>query len=41
MSKARHSPLSMRLGEVRSDGSIRILQTFADVDPGVQCTGLD
>lgn len=37
MNKGRHTPLTMRLGEVRSDGSIRILQTFPGVDPGVQC----
>ena len=37
MSKGRHTPLSMRLGEVRSDGSIRILETFSNVDPGEQC----
>lgn len=37
MSKSRHTPLSMRLGQVRSDGSIRILETFPKVDPGAQC----
>lgn len=37
MSKSRHTPLSMRLGQVRSDGSIRILETFSKVDPGEQC----
>lgn len=37
MNKGRHTPLTMRLGEVRSDGSIRILKTFAGVDPGPQC----
>jgi len=37
MNSSRHTALSMRLGKVRSDGSIAILQTFVDVDPGNQC----
>lgn len=37
MNKSRHTPLSMRLGQVQADGSINILQTFANVDPGAQC----
>jgi len=37
MNKSRHTPLSMRLGQVQGDGSIRILETFANVDPGMQC----
>lgn len=37
MNRSRHAPLPMQLGQVRSDGSVRILQTFADVDPGPQC----
>lgn len=40
MNKSRHTPLSMRLGQVRSDGSIRILETFASVDPGAQCPNI-
>jgi len=40
MDKSRHTPLSMRLGQVRSDGSIRILETFPSVDPGAQCPGI-
>jgi urea transport system substrate-binding protein len=40
MSKSRHTPLSMRLGQVRSDGSIRILETFPSVDPGAQCPSI-
>ena len=39
MDRGRHTPLSMRLGEIRSDGSIKILETFAEVDPGMQCPG--
>ena len=37
MNKSRHTPLSMRLGQVQGDGSIKILETFANVDPGMQC----
>jgi ABC-type branched-subunit amino acid transport system substrate-binding protein len=37
MNKSRHTPLSMRLGQVQADGSIKILETFASVDPGEQC----
>ncbi len=40
MNKSRHTPLSMRLGQVRSDGSIRILETYAKVDPGAQCPNI-
>lgn len=40
MNKSRHTPLSMRLGQVRSDGSIRILETYASVDPGAQCPNI-
>lgn len=40
MNKSRHTPLSMRLGQVRSDGSIRILETYARVDPGAQCPSI-
>jgi ABC-type branched-subunit amino acid transport system substrate-binding protein len=40
MNKSRHTPLSMRLGQVQADGSIKILETFASVDPGAQCPNL-
>ena len=40
MNKSRHTPLSMRLGQVQPDGSIKILETFASVDPGAQCPNL-
>ncbi len=40
MNKSRHTPLAMRLGQVRSDGSIRILETFPSVDPGPQCPAI-
>ncbi|AIV73787.1 periplasmic binding domain protein (plasmid) [Burkholderia pseudomallei] len=37
MDKSRHTPLAMRLGQIQADGSVKILQTFPDVDPGAQC----
>lgn len=40
MNKSRHTPLSMRLGEVQADGSIKILETFTKVDPGNQCPNI-
>ena len=40
MNKSRHTPLSMRLGQVEQDGSIKILETFASVDPGAQCPNI-
>ncbi|SDJ55096.1 substrate-binding protein [Variovorax sp. OV700] len=41
MNKSRHTPLSMRLGQVQADGSVKILETFANVDPGAQCPNLN
>ena len=40
MNKSRHTPLSMRLGQVQAGGSIQILETFANVDPGAQCPNI-
>ncbi|WP_026434012.1 substrate-binding protein [Paracidovorax oryzae] len=40
MNKSRHTPLSMRLGQVQADGSVKILETFMQVDPGAQCPNL-
>jgi branched-chain amino acid transport system substrate-binding protein len=40
MNRGRHTPLSMRLGQVQADGRIHILQTFPAVDPGDQCPNL-
>jgi urea transport system substrate-binding protein len=37
MDKQRHTPLTMYLGQVQSDGSVKIISTFKDVDPGAQC----
>jgi urea transport system substrate-binding protein len=40
MSKQRHAPLTMYLGQVQADGGIKLLSTFKDVDPGEQCPNL-
>ena len=40
MIKQRHAPLTMYLGQVQPDGSVKILQTAKDVDPGEQCPNL-
>src|ERR1700719_1035117 len=37
MGKQRHAPLSMYLGHAQSDGSVRVIQSFPNVDPGQQC----
>jgi urea transport system substrate-binding protein len=40
MDKQRHAPLTMYLGQVQDDGSVKLLSTFKDVDPGEQCPKL-
>ena len=40
MNKQRHAPLTMYLGQVQKDGSVKILSSFKDVDPGNQCPNL-
>lgn len=40
MDKSRHTPLAMRLGQIQADGSVKILETFPDVDPGAQCPNI-
>lgn len=40
MDKSRHVPLAMRLGQIQPDGTVKVLQTFPDVDPGMQCPNL-
>lgn len=37
MNKQRHAPLTMYLGQVQEDGSVSVIQSFANVDPGEQC----
>ncbi|ADH90524.1 Extracellular ligand-binding receptor [Ancylobacter novellus DSM 506] len=40
MNKQRHAPLTMYLGQVKGDGSVEMISTFKDVDPGEQCPKL-
>jgi urea transport system substrate-binding protein len=40
MNKQRHAPLTMYLGQVQKDGSIKLLESFKNVDPGAQCPNL-
>ncbi len=40
MSKQRHAPLTMYLGEAQADGSVKVIASFKDVDPGTQCPNL-
>ena len=40
MNKQRHAPLTMYLGQVQKDGSIKLLESFKNVDPGEQCPNL-
>jgi len=41
MNKQRHAPLTMYLGQVQKDGSVRMIATFPNVDPGEQCPNLN
>ena len=40
MNKERHAPLTMYLGQVEADGSVKVIKAFKDVDPGDQCPNL-
>jgi branched-chain amino acid transport system substrate-binding protein len=40
MNKQRHAPLTMYLGQVQADGSVKVLDSFKNVDPGDQCPKL-
>lgn len=40
MDKEHHAPLTMYLGQVQGDGSVKVAATFKDVDPGTQCPNL-
>ncbi|ATQ58327.1 substrate-binding protein [Paracoccus yeei] len=37
MNKQHHAPLTMYLGRVAADGSVEVIKSFPDVDPGEQC----
>ena len=40
MNTQRHAPLTMYLGQVQKDGSVKLLETFKDVTPGAQCPNI-
>ncbi|MBV9782647.1 MAG: substrate-binding protein [Acidisphaera sp.] len=40
MDKEHHAPLTMYLGQVQQDGSVKVIQSFKNVDPGDQCPKL-
>ncbi|MEA3119343.1 MAG: hypothetical protein QOI13_2613 [Paraburkholderia sp.] len=40
MSKERHTPLTMYLAQVQADGSLKVIESDKNVDPGEQCPGL-
>lgn len=40
MNVQHHAPLTMYLGQVQADGSVKVIQSFANVDPGEQCPKL-
>lgn len=40
MNKQRHTPLTMYLGQVQADGSVSVIESFENVDPGEQCPQL-
>jgi len=40
MSVQHHAPLTMYLGQVQSDGSVTVIKSFPNVDPGPQCPNL-
>jgi branched-chain amino acid transport system substrate-binding protein len=40
MDKQHHAPLTMYLGQVQADGSVKVIKSFPKVDPGDQCPKL-
>lgn len=40
MSDEHHAPLTMYLGQVQQDGSVKVIQKFPNVSPGAQCPAL-
>lgn len=40
MNEQRHAALTMNLGRVQGDGSVEVVERFADVSPGTQCPDL-
>jgi urea transport system substrate-binding protein len=37
MNVEHHAPLTMYLGQVQADGSVKVIESFANVSPGAQC----
>jgi len=37
MNAQRHAPLTMYLGQVQADGSVKVVKSFPNVSPGEQC----
>lgn len=40
MTQQRHAPLTMYLAQVQADGSVKVIDSFKDVDAGAQCPNL-
>jgi branched-chain amino acid transport system substrate-binding protein len=40
MDKQRHAALTMNLGQVQDDGSVKVVKSFPDTSPGEQCPSL-
>lgn len=40
MSDEHHAPLTMYLGQIQADGSVKVIESFKDVAPGNQCPNL-
>ena len=40
MDKQRHAALTMYLGQVQGNGSVKVVKSFKDVEPGDQCPAL-
>jgi branched-chain amino acid transport system substrate-binding protein len=40
MDKEHHAPLTMYLGQVQGDGSVKVIETYPNVSPGNQCPKL-
>jgi branched-chain amino acid transport system substrate-binding protein len=41
MDRQRHAALTMYLGQVQADGSVKVVKSFKDVDPGAQCPAIN
>ena len=40
MNQEHHAPLTMYMGQVQADGSVKVIQSFQNVDSGKQCPNL-